>query len=310
MKTLQNALGDYLAMRRALGFKLRQAGKALLHFVLFLENRGAEYITTPLALEWALEPASAKPATWAQRLSYVRGFAQYVSASDTRTEIPSCQLLPHKVARARPYIYTELEVEQLMQAAQEMPGKHAIQKRTYYCLLGLLAVSGMRISEALNLKAAHVDLSAGVLTIEGTKFGKSRLLPLHTSTQKILADYLQCRNQFLRDFDADYFFVNMVGNRLDSGTFRRTFYELSRKIGLRGKDAASGPRLHDFRHRFAVETLLRWYRHDEDVERRLPTLSTYLGHVHVSDTYWYLTSYPELMGESVKRLELRWEVKA
>jgi integrase/recombinase XerD len=171
----------------------------------------------------------------------------------------------------------------------------------------LLVVSGLRISEAIGLKLEDVDLSEGLLTVRGAKLGKSRLVPLHASTRQVLADYKSRRDDFLAGRPASYFFISQRGNHLDSGNVHRTFYQLSRQIGLRDPDSSSGPRLHDFRHRFAVETLLRWYRAGEDVERRLPVLSTYLGHVNVSDTYWYLTACPELMGLAIKRLERRWE---
>lgn len=310
MNTLRESVEDYLAMRRGLGFKLRDAGKGLLDFASFLEQRGTTYITTSLALEWAQQPSSAQPAHWAQRLSYVRGFARYRSAIDPRTEIPSSGLLPYCPGRARPYLYTDEEINRLLEAALKLPPADGLWRWTYHCLLGLLAVSGLRISEAIGLKPEEVDLSEGVLTVRGAKLGKSRLVPLHDSTQRVLADYKLRRDAFLVERPASYFFISKLGKRLDGAEVRRTFYQLSRQIGLRGPDSSSGPRLHDFRHRFAVETLLQWYRAGEDVERRLPVLSTYLGHVHVSGTYWYLTACPELMGQAVRRLEQRWEVQS
>jgi len=177
---------------------------------------------------------------------------------------------------------------------------------TYYCLLGLLSVTGLRMGEVLNLKPKDVDLAEGLLVIVGAKFGKTRLVPIHSSTQKALAKYVRERERAFGE-NLSYFFVSQRGHRLDGGQVRRTFYRLSRKVGLRGPTASHGPRLHDFRHRFAAETLVRWYRLGQDVERRLPVLSTYLGHGHVSDTYWYLTICPELMGLVVNRLEKYWE---
>lgn len=308
MNTLREGLKDYLSMRRALGFKLRQPGKLLSDFVSFLEKRRASYITVKLALEWSRQPAFAKPATWAQHLSFVRAFAQYRSSFDARTEIPPLDLLPHRASRPVPYLYSDKEIDQLMQAALNMPRTDEFKKRTYYCLLGLLTVSGMRVSEALNLKVNDIDLEAGVLTVHGAKFGKSRLIPLHFSTREILRDYLLRRSKFLNGEQASFFFVNMVSKRIDSATVRRTFYSLSRDVGLRAPNSSKGPRLHDLRHRFAVETLRSWYRNGEDSERLLPILSAFLGHVHVSDTYWYLTSHPELMAMTVGRMERRWEV--
>jgi integrase/recombinase XerD len=237
----------------------------------------------------------------------VRGFAQHWSATDPSTEIPPVGLLPYRPQRARPYIYSDSEIRKLLDAAKALRSVDPLRSRTYYCLLGLLAVSGLRLGEALNLRAADMDWSEGILTIRGTKFGKSRLVPLHGSTCGVLAQYSRRRDhRFGRRPDGPLL-VNKNGNRLDKGEVHRTFYKLSRQIGLRAVDASRGPRLHDFRHRFAVQTLLRWYRSGDDPKRRLPVLSTYLGHVHVTDTYWYLTGTPELLGAAGKKLDKRWE---
>jgi integrase len=203
-------------------------------------------------------------------------------------------------------LYSDEEVRQLLQAAQQLPPPDGLKGSTYYCLLGLLSVTGLRISEARNLQSDDVDLTEGILTIRGAKFGKSRLVPIHTSTQKVMSEYVSRRDRLLARRPAP-FFVSSRGTRLDGGDIRRTFYALSRQVGLRGASASHGPRLHDFRHRFAIQTLVQWYRSGQDVERRLPVLSTYLGHVHVSDTYWYLTACPELMGFAVRRFEEYWE---
>jgi len=303
MNKLRKAVEDYIEMRRSLGYKLQAPAVLLPNFVSFLEQQGASYITIPLAVEWSQCNRSVQPAEWARRLTIVRCFARHWSASDPRTQIPPWGLMPHRPRRARPYLYTDEEVLRLLQAAGRLDGLRGL---TYHCLFGLLSVTGMRISEALNLQPQDVDLVEGILTVRGAKFGKSRLVPIHASTRKVLCNYVQHRDRtFVRKLS--YFFVSTRGNRLDGGEVRRTFYRLSREIGLRGPTASHGPRLHDFRHRLAVQTLVRWYRSGRDVERRLPVLSTYLGHVHVGDTYWYLTACPELMGLAVKRLEKRWE---
>ena len=172
---------------------------------------------------------------------------------------------------------------------------------------GLLAVSGLRVGEALALHLDDVDLRAGVLTVRGAKFGQSRLVPLHTSTKQVLLDYRARRHQSFVGRDvSDFFFVSKVGTRLSGSVVRTTFYQLSRQIGLRGPSDSHGPRLHDFRHRFAVETLIRWYRSGLDPDRRIQVLSTYLGHIHVADTYWYLTACPALMASAMRRVEERW----
>ena len=257
-------------------------------------------------MEWAQQDKTARPAEWARRLSFVRGFARHWSAHDPQTEVPPSGLLPYRPGRAHPYLYSNDEVRKLLQAARRLPSTHGLRGQTYYCLLGLLAVTGLRISEARNLQTEDVDLKEGVLTIRGAKFGKSRLVPIHPSTRKVLSAYASRRDRFLARRPAT-FFVSGRGTRLDGAEVRRTFYFLSRQIGLRGPTDSHGPRLHDFRHRFAVETLVQWYRSGQDVERRLPILTTFLGHVHVADTYWYLSACPELMGLAVKRFEDYWE---
>jgi len=306
MKVLNKAIRDYLALRRGLGFKLVKHEAGLKEFASFLARKRSSHITVALALEWATQHAHQQPTEWAVRLSIARGFARHWSATDPLTEIPPVGLLPYRPARAQPYCYSDHEIRQLLNAAKARPSIDPLRCWTYYCLFGLLAVTGMRLGEALNLRTEDLDGAEGVLTIRGAKFGKSRLVPLHASTCKVLTDYAKRRDRMFRD-RKDYFLVNKNGNRLDKGEVHRTFYLLSRQIGLRAPNASRGPRLHDFRHRFAIETLLRWYRHGEDAERRLPILSTYLGHAHVTDTYWYLTGTPELLGAANKRLEKRWE---
>lgn len=311
MNTLRESLQDYLALRRSLGFKLRSAGICLAKFATFLEEQGAAHITTQLALQWVQQAPSTQLATRAQRLGYVRGFARYRAASDPQTEIAPPSLLPFRPRRARPYLYSEAEIARLLECALALPPAGGLRPRTYHCLLGLLSVTGMRIGEALRLQLEDVNLQQGLLTIRGTKFGKSRLVPIHPSTQAVLARYRARRQRCVAGTVASsFFFVTSRGHHLDIGDVHRTFYKLSRQIGLRAAGASQGPRLHDFRHRFATQTLLRWYRAGEQAERRLPVLSTYLGHVHVADTYWYLSACPELMAQAVARLEQRWEQRS
>jgi integrase len=307
MNSLKKAVEDYLLMRRSLGFKLERHEACLREFVQYLKMQETRCITTRLALQFATRHRQQQPAEWAARLSIVRGFARYRSGADTRTEIPPHGLLPHRPQRARPYLYSEDEIGQLLTAARNLSSTCSLRPLTYYCLLGLLVVTGMRLGEALNLQLQDIDWPQGLLTIRDTKFGKSRLVPLHPSTQKILAEYSKQRDRLFGRQRIRYFFVTNKGNRLDRSNVQRTFRLLTRQTGLRAPTARRGPRLHDFRHRFAVETLLRWYRSDEDPERRLPALSTYLGHAHVTDTYWYLTNTPELMGAAGRLLEERWK---
>ncbi len=311
MNTLRQAVHEYLSMRRNLGFKLHEAGKGLFNFVEFMEQHYAPYITQALALAWAQQPANVQPAHWAQRLSYVRAFARYRSATDPRTQIPPPSLLPFQPKRARPYLYSDEEINSLLCAALNMPHRYhscALLPWVYYCLFGLLSVTGLRLGEARNLEIQDVDLETAVLTVRSAKFGKTRLVPLHVSTCKVLADYMARRDRHWAGRPVSpYLFVSSWGNRLDGGAIHRAFYVLSRQIGLRGVSDSHGPRLHDLRHRFATNTLVNWYRSDQDPERLLPVLSAYLGHAHVADTQWYLEGSPELMHEAMRRLEHCWE---
>jgi integrase/recombinase XerD len=308
MKSHKEAIEDYLALRRGLGFKLRSAGLALLDFAAFLDREQVPHITNELALRWAMLPRECQPALWAARLRYVRGFARHRRSADPRTEIPPDTLLPFRPGRARPYLYSDQEIQRLLVAATALPSVSGLRGATYHCLFGLLTVTGLRISEAIALEPRDVDLQHGVLTIRGAKFGKSRLVPLHLSSQRVLARYARRRDRHLGLSHPPRFLVNDHGRSLESSNVRRVFYRLSRQIGLRGPTDRHGPRLHDFRHRFAVRTLMRWYRSGQDAERRLPVLSTYLGHAHIADTYWYLSAHPQLMGLAKRRLEKRWEL--
>jgi integrase len=209
----------------------------------------------------------------------------------------------------KPYLYSEDEIRRLLTAALARDSLTIIQPWTYHCLLGLMAATGMRVQETLNLECGDVDLVEGIATVRKTKFGKTRLVPLHPSTVTALAGYARRRDRYLvqcRYAPAQHFFISSCGRKLHKAALHRVFWELSRQIGLRGPDASSGPRLHDFRHRFAVETLVRWYRTGENVDQRIHVLSTYLGHVNAASTYWYLRCTPRLMAAAAHRLENRW----
>jgi len=303
MSELHTALAEYHELRRALGFKVRASGSLLRKFVSFAEQEGAEVITRDLALRWAMQPAHAQPAHWARRLAMVRGFAKYRSAFDPRTEIPPSGLLPHRYRRKPPYIYTEEEISRLLRSAQQIPSPKGLRAATYSTLFGLLAATGMRMGEPLALDRDDVDMRQGVLTIREAKFGKSRLVPIHRSTQGALRDYARRRDQVCPQPKAPGFFLSERGTRLTQWTVRRVFVQLSRQIGLRGPSDSRGPRLHDLRHRFAIQTLIEWYRAGLDVEQHMPELAAYLGHRHVNDTFWYLSAVPELLRLAIARLE-------
>jgi integrase len=222
--------------------------------------------------------------------------------------VPPAGILP-RLKRAKPYVYSDAEINALLAAALALPPAGGLRRWTYHYLFGLIAVTGMRLSEAIGLQRDDVDLKNGMLTVRQSKFGKSRLVPLHSTTRAALGSYAERRDAHLGSRCVPSFFVAERGGRLLHQYVHRVFWRLSREIGLRRQDDHSGPRVHDFRHRFAIQTLLGWYREGVNVERQLPVLSTYLGHTCVRDTYWYLSACPELMQEAARRLDQRWEVK-
>ena len=310
MNTLRSMLIDYLAMRRALGYKLQSEGTGLATFISYLESVGADHITTEVALKWALLPAAVQPVQHARRLGFIRAFARYCSAIDPRTQIPSVGLIHCVRLRPLPHFFSDDDIERLLQAALELPPDDGMRRWTFHCLFGLLSVSGLRIGEARALTFADVDLQEAILTIRSTKFGKSRLVPLHPSAVEVLADYMRRRQALGVVLASDHVFVNDRGAPLSRDQSMDTFQRLLKKIGVTEQRAGRRPHLHDLRHRFALQSLLQWYRDGQDVERRLPVLSAYLGHTDVRDTYWYLSARPELMNLAQERLERHWEARS
>lgn len=306
MSALRDALEQYLALRRSLGFKLEGPAAVLRKFVSFAEAQEAEHITTDLVLRWISETSNAKPATKADWVGMVRRFANWHAASDPQTQVPPAGLLPHKYRRQRPYVYSDEEIERLIQAASELRSRLGVRALTYSTFFGLVAVTGMRMSEAVALDNADVDLQGGVVTVRRTKFGKSRLVPLHDSTCAALTSYVDQRDSILGSVVSPAFFLSERGTRIGKCSARYNFARVSQQIGLRPPASefrhGRGPRLHDLRHRFAVRTLIQWYRAGCDVEREIPKLAAYLGHVHVNDTYWYIEAVPELLQLATERL--------
>ena len=303
MSALHTAFDEYLAVRRALGYQLRLEGRLLRRFVDFAERSGADYITTELALRWATQPAQAQPSQWANRLGMVRRFARYCLPYDPRTVVPPPDLLLHRYRRVAPYLYRDEDILRLLKAARQLPSAIGLRPHTFATLFGLYVATGLRANEALHLDRDDVDLINGVLTIRDTKFGKTRYVPLHRSTQRALQRYARLRDRLCRSPGSPRFFLSDRGNGVTYDMLRWTFVKVSHQSGLRGPSDSQGPRLHGFRHRLAINTLLRWYRHGVDVERHLPELSTYLGHAHITDTQWYLTATPQLLRYALNRVE-------
>lgn len=303
MSALCKAIDEYLALRRSLGFELRKAGVLLEDFASFMETQGAETITTDLAIRWATQPTNVQVTYWAIRLCAVRQFAKFRKAVDSKTEVPPDGLLPFRYHRKPPHIYSDSEILDLINAANNLPSGTGMRPATYSTVLGLLSVTGMRISEVLALDRQDVDSSRALLTVPRTKSRKSRFVPIHDTTRQALVRYGNLRDKVHKRPKTQAFFVSEHGRRLRQSTVRWTFRQLSRQTGLRGPSDRFGPRLHDFRHRLAVNTVIRWYQTGADVERHLPELATFLGHAHVSGTYWYLSAVPELLQLATARLE-------
>ena len=301
MSTLRQALEDYLSLRRSLGYKLARAGRLLADFVGYLETTGADTITIDAALSWAMQPSDADPSWWAHRLSAVRIFARHLHAINPIHEVPPAGLLRHRTRRATPYLYTNGDIVALMAAARGL--RSALRAATFRTLVGLLAVTGVRIGEALRLDRGDVDLDESVLQIRDTKFRKAREVPLHPSTVEALAAYDRQRDRLCPRPVAPAFFVSTAGTRLLYCNVHLTWLHLVRRAGLEPRSTSCRPRPHDLRHSFAVRTLLHWYQDGGDVQARMPALSTYLGHVHPANTYWYLSGAPELLTLAAARLD-------
>lgn len=296
MATMTDHVADYLRLRRALGFKLRFEGLVLPQFVAYLEAAGAATITIELAIAWAHIPVGVHPVTWTHRLGAVRGFATYLHTIDPATQIPPRGVFPGQGKRPTPYIYTDADTTGLLEACRTL--RPLLRAATYETLFGLLAVTGMRVGEAVALSRSEIDLSTAVLTISDSKSRSARLLPLHPSTVDALSAYARVRDHHHRGGAA--FFVSTAGAALRVKTVDYTFARLATAIGLRTETVL--PRVHDLRHSFAVRALMAWYRDGEDVAARMPVLSSYLGHTSPAGTYWYMSAVPELMGLAANRL--------
>lgn len=301
MTALSAALDDYLALRRQMGFKLKRAEKLLCQFVDYCKAVDTELVTVELALKWASAPEQASRAWVCHRLCVVRGFSRHLALLDERHEVVPTSLVPHRPTRAVPFLYTQAQVTALMAATGSL--RSPIRRVGLETIVGLLWSTGMRIGEVLALDNSDVDLAHGVLKIREAKFNKSRQLPVHDTTVAALHAYATRRAQLLPETATPAFFVSNACTRILYCNFHQGFQQLVRRAGIEPRSRSCRPRPHDLRHSFAVRTLIGWYRDSVDVEANLPKLSTYLGHVHPANTYWYLSAAPELLGLAAERLE-------
>ena len=300
MSSLHTSVGEYLSMRRALGFKLDREEHLLPQFADFICARGEQHVTVDAALAWATLPPRS-PMWWSSRLRIVRGLAAHMHAIDPVNEVPAPDLLPTPPHRATPYLYSQRQIDTLIAAARTLRTPHRVA--TMQTLLGLLAVTGMRIGEVVGLDEDDFDSRNGYLLVRGAKFGKSRELALHPSTVTAVQRYLRRADRPSPSAGTAALLLTMVGTRLSTKDVQRTFTTLRHRAAIEARSPSCRPRVHDIRHSFAVATVLDAYRDDADVGRRLALLATYLGHVNPASTYWYLSAAPELMQLAADRLE-------
>ena len=301
MSDLHTAAVEYLAIRRALGFKLRGHDRLLADFIAFLDDAGAGTITNAAAVAWATRPGQAQPVRYAQRLCVLRGFANYLHAIDATVQVPPTDLLPYRRWRRNPYLYSQTDIDALIAATGVF--RRPLRRATYRGVFGLLAVTGMRVGEAIALDNADVDLPGGALVIHAAKFGKHRRLPLHPSTVAALHDYATARDRLCTWPCGSSFFVSTRGTRLIYHNVHTAFAELLSHTGITAPAGTAAPTIHGLRHSFAVATLRDWYRAGVDVAAKLPVLSAYLGHAHPASTYWYLSAAADLLAAAAYRLE-------
>lgn len=299
MSPLSKHLDDYLRLRRTLGFKLEFAGQVLPQFIAYMDVAGTATVTTELAIAWAALPCGVQRISLAHRLGAVRGFARYLRTVEPATEVPPCGIWPSATPRRVPHLWSESEIACLLEASRRL--RPALRALTHETLFGLLAATGMRVGEALQLDTRDVNLAQGVLTIQNAKFDRSRLVPLHATTVGALRSYIEHREQLCPKPQSSRFLLSSVGTNVVSAGVHKTFVQLTSALGLRA--GAARPRIHDLRHTFAVRTLIAWHRAGVEVDGRIALLSTYLGHVNPAGTYWYLSATPELMELAAARLD-------
>jgi integrase len=298
MTTLTARLDEYLRVRRSLGYDLAFPARVMRVFTAFADDQNVDHITVDLFLRWKESYGHAGNSTWARRLGMVRGFAGWLQAQDGRTEVPPAGLITGKLRRSRPYIYSEREVAEIVARATKLPSVYGMRGWTCSTLFGLIAVTGLRINEAISLDDRDVDLEEGVITVRRGKNGTARYVPIATSTASKLHAY-RAERERLFGLGPGAFFLIDTGARPTDCFARYNFALVSQALRLRKQQRCHrhgrGPRIHDLRHTFAVRTIIGWYRKGVDPDREMIKLSTYLGHVKPELTYWYIEAVPELL---------------
>lgn len=303
--SMQTRVAEYLDDRRRLGFSLKTTGSYLMAFARFADSSGhTGPLNSEIILAWAQNgTASTTPTTWAKRLINIRRFLNYCAQTDGITEVPDADVFGRLRGRPTPHIYTEAEIADLLAAARRLPPSGTLRPATYEAFFGLLAATGLRLSEALHLRCSDVDLIAGHLTVRETKLGKSRLVPLHLTVCEAMARYLALR-QRVPSMPDGHFFVSPVGTAIARRTVETVFKQLRAELGWVARGSCPTPRIHDLRHSFICRRVMLWHEKGADIDNAMLALSTYVGHVAVTYTYWYLTGVPELMAVAGRRFEL------
>lgn len=312
--SLSQELQRYLNIRRNLGYDLYTDERVLKRFVSFLESKNEKHITTNLFLEWKKIYGKASQYTWARKLGIIRMFASWLYSIDNHHEIPPQSLITHHHRRKPPFIYTDDQISSIIEAATLLPSGNGFRSITYPAFFGLVAVTGLRISEAISLNNRDVDLQNGIITVTNGKNGNNRILPVTECTKNKLKEYVRKRDRLLGD-TPDPFFISDDGIRLTDCAVRYNFAVIGKMIGLRTEQPfhkhGIGPRIHDLRHTFTVKVMINWYKEGKNIDQEILKLVTYLGHKKLSFTYWYIEAVPELMALASLRAEnhLEKEVK-
>lgn len=305
-RTMHSLAEDYLAERRALGFDLRIPGDQITAFARFVDAAGhTRPLTTRITLDWVQGRAKyTKPLSWARRLDVLRPFARYLARLDPATEFPQTAIFGRSHRRLAPHIYSEQEICDLLAAARRLAPHGGLRPATYETIFGLIAATGLRLSEALHLRCGDVDLDQGVITVRNTKFRKSRHVPVHPTVATALNRYIAVRARHGATDRDTLLFLSSSGGLLPKRTIHWVFQRLRGELGWTARGAYAQPRIHDLRHTFICRRVQLWHEHGADIDNAMAALSTYVGHAKVSDTYWYLTGVPDLMAIAGQRFEL------
>lgn len=316
MITMQAHANNYLNERRSLGFSLISSGYSINSFAHYVDTFNCKRpLTVEVMADWSKQDKSKSnnPITWASRLKKLRPFARYLQQFEPETQVPDKSVFGSTNHRVAPHIYTESEVLDLLAAARALNPQGGLRGVTYETLFGLMASTGLRVSEAVHLLNNDVDLKRGILTIRQTKFAKSRYVPMHPTTTNALRKYCLLRNSYITPMAKTSFFVGSHGQRLgykiSLRTVRKTFADLRSQLNWINRGAHDAPRIHDLRHTFIVHGMMLWHTQNINIDQKMLSLATYVGHSMVTNTYWYLSCVPELMALAGNKFELYTQVQ-